>query len=1313
MDKYLRILSFFCLYLITPSGSFAQLCGPTVPSFTVDLTGFPSGSWISPVVVRQDTCCGATSPDRCVEFWVTLDPAAQGISFSIASGAIPPGALYYEISCMNPTAVGDTMCLNGVGPHHITFCKPGNNNNTYEITSIAAPGAGPPTVVSQGCTGMIYATGYNESSISWTSVFPGPVGSYDLYLSCDTACDTVIVTAQPGYPPYALYEICGYPIGGCGIMLICDTVRVDFVSDLATTIQPQNPVICFGGPPTTITANGFGGGAPYSYLWSTGATTSSIVVGVGTYWVQMNDTTNCSPVFDTVTVTNYTVNITASAGLDDTVCIYNPVFNLNGSVTGVTTGMWTNGNGTYNPSDTILNSTYTPSAGEISSGTVTLILITTNTAGCPPDSDTIVLTIAPPPAAAFSNNIVCFGNTTIFTDNSTVPFGNITGWSWNFGDTTFSTLQNPSHTYTAAGTYTVTLIAGTSYGCVDTIQQTVLVNPAPVAAFTNSAQCFVDSVFFTDNSTIVNGTITGWNWNFGDATTSTLQNPSHWYSSPGTYTVTLIVTSNSGCSDTISQIVNVQPSPLANFSATQVCFGSTTFFNDSSTISSGTITGWNWNFGDPLSVPNNTSSLQNPSHIFTSAGTFTVTLIITSNSGCTDTIAIPVTVNALPVANFSTTTVCQGNATSFTDLSTGNPVSWSWSFPGGNPALSSSQNPSSVFPAGTYTVTLIAGTSFGCTDTISQVITVNPTPVAAFSNTAQCFVDSVYFTDGSSISSGNISGWSWNFGDPASSPNNTSSLQNPWHSFSASGTFTVTLIVTSNFGCSDTISQVLTVSPKPITSFSVTTVCRGDSATFTDLSTGTPVSWNWNFGDATSSTLQNPSHSYSLTGTYTVTLIVGTAFGCSDTISLTINVYPAPIAVFSNSAQCFIDSVYFTDNSSISSGNISSWNWNFGDPASGLNNTSSLQNPPHYYGASGNYTVTLVVTSNFGCTDTITQTIFVAPGPLANFGAIDVCLGSQNIFTDSSSIPFGNIVSWNWAFGDATNSTLQNPSHLYSSPGTYNVTLIVISDLGCTDTIIKQVIVHPIPVAQIMALGACLIDGTTISDASTILTPDSIVQWFWDFGDGTNSTQQNTVHYFPSPGNYGVTLIVTSNFGCSDTISQVVSVNPSPTAAFSYDPVVTLLYDDINFTDLSQGGVSWFWDFGDSSISNVQNPNHIYYAVGTYQVMEVVTNQYGCTDTIWHEVIILLPPNIPTGFSPNGDGHNDIFYVLGGPYIKLEFRIYNNWGELIFVSYSQKDGWNGTYKGIKQPMGVYVYTVHATTEDKKEHFLKGDVTLLR
>ncbi|MBI3500930.1 MAG: PKD domain-containing protein [Bacteroidetes bacterium] len=1152
MAKSIRILFFSFLFVLISAEGFSQTCGPTTPSFTVNLTGNPSGSWISPVVVRQDTCCGATAPDRCVEFWVILDPAAQGITFSIASGAIPPGALYYEVNCKNPTAVGDTMCLNGIGPHHITFCKPGNNNNTYEITSIAAPSAGPPTVVSQGCTGMIFASGYNESSLSWTSVFPGPVGAYNLYLSCDTACDTVIVTAQPGYPPYVLYQVCGYPIGGCGLMLICDTVQVDFVSNKGATIIPQNPTICFGGPPATITAVGSGGAPPYSYVWSTGATTQSIVVGVGTYWVQISDTTNCPPVYDTVTVTSYTANITASAGPDDTVCVYNPVFNLNGNVTGVTTGIWTNGNGTYNPSDTVLNSTYTPSAGEISNGTVTLILITTYTGGCPPDSDTLVLVIAPPPAAAFSNTTVCFGNPTQFTDNSTVPFGSITGWTWNFGDGNSSSLQNPSHTYTASGTYTASLIVGTSYGCIDTIQKTVVVNPAPTAAFTSTAQCFIDSVYFTDNSTISSGNITGWSWNFGDPlsapnNTSSLQNPSHGYTSAGTFTVTLIVNSSSGCADTISQVITVQPSPLANFSATQVCFGNTTFFSDSSSISSGTITGWSWNFGDPLSAPNNTSSLQNPSHNFTSAGTFTVTLIVTSNTGCTDTILLPVIVNALPIANFSAGTVCAGSATTFTDLSTGNPTSWSW-----------------------------------------------------------------------------------------------------------------------------------------------------------------------NFGDATTSALQNPSHNYASAGTYTVTLIVGTSFGCSDTISQIITVNPTPTAAFSNTAQCFIDSVFFTDNSSISSGNINGWSWNFGDPASGGNNFSNLQNPPHYYGASGNYTVTLVVTSGFGCTDTLTQTIFVAPGPLANFGSMDVCLGNQTFFNDSSFIPYGNIVSWNWNFGDATFGSAQNPSHNYSSPGTYNVTLLVTSDLGCTDTITKQVIVHPLPNAVITSSGFCVADGTIFYDGSTILPPDSIVQWFWDFGDGNNSTLQNPIHYFPSSGNYGVTLIVTSNFGCSDTIAQVIGVSPSPTAAFTENPTIVFLNQNVTFTDQSQSGiVLWYWNFGDGSSSVLQNPTHSYSVGGIYSVWEVVTNQFGCTDTIWHEVIVNNPPNIPTGFTPNGDGHNDILYVLGGPYIKLEFRIYNNWGELIFISTDQKFGWDGTRNGIKQPIGVYIYIINATTEDKKEHFIKGDVTLLR
>jgi len=1143
MQQSLRRLCFFFflsagVFVLTDNAVYAQPCGPTTPSFTVNLTGDPDSTWISPTVQRDDTCCGATAPDKCVEFWVTLDPAAQGISFNIASGAIPPGALYYEIGCANPAAVGDTMCLTGVGPHRITFCKPGNNQNEYSITSIAAPSAGPPTVVSMGCMGMIYATGYDETSLSWTSVSPGPVGAYDIYLSCDTACDTVIVTAQPGYPPSVYYQVCGYPTGGCGIMLICDTVRVDFVSDLVTAIQPQNPTVCFGGPPTTIIANGSGGGAPYSYLWSTGATTSSIIVGVGTYWVQMNDTTNCSPVFDTITVTTFTANITANAGTDDSACIYNPVFTLNGSVTGVTGGIWTNGNGIFSPNDSTLNATYTATPAEVAAGTITLYLTTTGNGTCPADTDTIVLYIVQPPIAAFTSTAgVCQGLATSFTDQST-PAATITSWNWNFGDTTFSTLQNPTHTYSLAGTYTVTLIVGANTSCIDTVTQVVTVNPMPTAAFNSTAQCFVDSVYFTDASTISSGSITGWSWNFGDAGSSTLQNPAHSYTAAGTYTVTLIVISNFGCSDTITQVVTVQPSPLANFGFNNTCIGNAINFTDSSTIVFGNIISWNWNFGDAT-----ISALQNPSHTYTASGTYTVTLIVTSAIGCVDTIALSVTVYPGAVAAFTNTGACQGLSTSFTDLSTGNPTSWSW-----------------------------------------------------------------------------------------------------------------------------------------------------------------------NFGDATSSTLQNPSHAYASEGTYTVTLIVTTVNGCSDTVVQTIIVNPLPTANFNSTALCFVDSVFFFDASTISSGSITGWSWSFGDAGS-----STLQNPSHVYAAPGTYTVTLIVTSNFGCSDTITQVVTVQPSPLADFGFTIVCQNDPTFFTDSSSISFGNIISWNWNFGDATTSALQNPSHTYSLGGTYNVTLIVTSATGCVDTITIPVTVNALPVAAFSSSGMCVADGITFTDLSSV-SPGSVTAWQWYFGDAASGNLQNPIHYYSSSGNYAVTLIVTSNNGCLDTITQAVTVNPSPTAVFTADANIVFMDQNVNFSDQSTPSgtiISWYWDFGDNTNSTLQNPSHSYSLGGTYTVMEVVTNSFGCTDTAWYTIVVTVPPDIPTGFSPNADGQNDILYVLGGPYKKLNFRIYNNWGELIFVSEDQQKGWDGTRNDVKQPLGVYVYTIYGVTEDEKEHYIKGDVTLLR
>jgi hypothetical protein len=274
----------------------AQGCDPITPVINVNLTGQPNGTWISPPIQRDGHCCSSSGSDKCVDFNITLDSSANGIRFNIASGAVPPGALYYQINCGPPVPVGDIICLNGPGPHMLTFCKPGNNTNTYSIQSIPAPAADGTPWVSNACTGMMGVTGLDDTSITWTSL---PYNAtYNSYLSCVHGCDTVIVTPTGSFPPYVDYLVCGSVIGGCSNAAFCDTIRINFVNTLAVNITPQNPIICYGQGFATVTANPTGGNPAYTYSWSTGATTQSINVGPGTYTVQMTDSMNCTTATD-------------------------------------------------------------------------------------------------------------------------------------------------------------------------------------------------------------------------------------------------------------------------------------------------------------------------------------------------------------------------------------------------------------------------------------------------------------------------------------------------------------------------------------------------------------------------------------------------------------------------------------------------------------------------------------------------------------------------------------------------------------------------------------------------------------------------------------------------------------------------------------------------------------------------------------------------------------------------------------------------------------------------------------------------------
>ncbi|MES2395222.1 MAG: PKD domain-containing protein, partial [Bacteroidota bacterium] len=380
--------------------------------------------------------------------------------------------------------------------------------------------------------------------------------------------------------------------------------------------------------------------------------------------------------------------------------------------------------------------------------------------------------------------------------------------------------------------------------------------------------------------------------------------------------------------------------------------------------------------------------------------------------------------------------------------------------------------------------------------------------------------------------------------------------------------------------------------------------------------------------------------------------------------------------------------------------------------------TSTTLNGLYYPSAAddlaGVVTLKFVSDNNAGCqavSDTLN--VYIKPSPTAGFTSISACVGDDIAFTDAST-PIGTIANWTWTFGDLSLPSLSpSPTHGYSSCGSKNVTLVVTSVNGCIDSNLQSVVVYCNPVTNYTANGVCLNDGTVFTntstvDGSTISTSD------WDFGDTTTDTLTNPIHSFPSSGSFPVILTVETAQGCTGTITQTVSLVPGPTAAFTVSDATADISQNITFQNQSTADISWLWNFGDSSTGSIlENPSHVYTTAGVYNVCLVATDVSGCTDTTCQTEIVSTDPVGPSGFSPNGDGQNDVFYLLGGPFKTLEFRIYNNWGELVFETTKQSIGWDGKFKGIDQAIGVYVYSVIGITEDDFEYKVSGDITLLR
>ena len=868
-------------------------------------------------------------------------------------------------------------------------------------------------------------------------------------------------------------------------------------------------------------------------------------------------------------------------------------------------------------------------------GTYTTTLLDSNFCGIV--ATTITIEIVPPPTAGIvaSEDTICAGGTIDFVNTSSaeanayqINLDDGNGWLPSGGG-------NFSYTYNNPGTYDVGIVAyvsGASNICQDTAWVQIEVLPGPIAdiGLLPNAGCENLDVDFSDLSTGADS----WNWTFGNGNTSTNQHPGiQNYSSPGTYNVILTATATNGCQDTDFETVTVHFDPVANFIAANVCLGQEATFADLSSYSPGdSIEVWTWDFGDATS-----SNLQNPTHTYLTAGTFDVTLDITTVN-CSATVTIPVTVEPSPVSDFTAniTGGCTPLDVNFTNTSTG-ADNYVWIF--GDGAISNATDEmhsyiNNAFTDTTFNVQLVALTTFGCTDTTEIPIDVFHEPMAAFTHNGipGCSPVSVDFSN----SSIGADMYEWNFGD--GSP--LSNIEDPSHFFNNSGNiivdYPVQLIASTINGCTDTIIQNITTYPTPDFDFVLgqDSGCAPFSVTFPNIPGA--LTYEWDFGDGNVGFGPLPTNVYdnntNANMNFTAQLIASNAFGCIDTAYHEVTVHPSPEADFilSDNEGCAPFEVSITDNSLLAD----SYSWIYGD-GSTSDTTDNIHN--HTYGSNSSipvdYNLTLVVASAFGCQATHTQPITVNPIIEAAF-ITDSAMCAPAVF-DFFNQTIGG-VSYQWDFGDGLFSSALNPLHQYwNNTGAdldYTVSLVAENLYGCSDTSYKEVKIFSQPTAD---LGLNVIEQCYPFEAEFVNNSQFATEFIWNYGDGNIGDTTVTNHNYTYTNStqslitYDIELIALTEHGCSDTTDTFVQVIPPLEAEFEeVDPDCHPL--PVVFENESLGALTYFWDFGDTGLSNQENPSHTFNNYGTndetYVVQLIIESYFGCTDTATQDVLVYATP---------------------------------------------------------------------------------------
>lgn len=725
---------------------------------------------------------------------------------------------------------------------------------------------------------------------------------------------------------------------------------------------------------------------------------------------------------------------------------------------------------------------------------------------------------------------------------------------------------------------------------------------------------------------------------------------------------------------------------------------------------------------------------------------------------------------ALPVADFEVLngqdTFCETYCTTFQDLTVFDPdfstgaanATYAWTFPGGNPATSSDQNPTVCYDTpGNYDVTLTVTDNIGESDpvTIQNIVHVQdcgPVISISASNTTPCANEQCvdFFDQSTTGNPGGVTAWLWTFTSPTG-VTITSNLQNPTDiCMNEIGFWDVTLAATdADLTEEQTFTDYIEVldCSGPDIDFEAdrTVICPGGCIELTDHSTsnGTITAWNWDLpgGQAVGedqpgvSTQQNPTVCYENPGTYTITLSATDQEGPSAiTQSLLITVDPCtgpPSANFtaSDTSICVGDCVDFTD---ISLGLVEDYLWVFQGTANNNDAISTLQNPGVIcYSQPGYYDVTLTVSNSNGQVDSKTipdyihvQQCLSKPVPRIKVSADTICAGTCVDFT-SVSTGVG-ITAWEWNFQGAvvgsTNSTQENPSGIcYDSPGSYSVSLNVTGIGGDSLRVFQNVVV-------VEATPECR-PKITVSAPDTLCAGDCAqftaqfsradsVKWTFQGGNPATSNAKNPgLICFDEVGEYMIIVEAWNAAGAAQPTVFDVFVGERPPLNAGSDRTITsgaMVELKAVITGNENPGGSFLWQpFELVDDFHAQTVHTAPQETTQYIVYYQETGTCTAIDSVTIFVNFEAAVGVPTAFSPNGDGQNDVLRVLGQGISQMTFKIYNRYGQLVFESERQEDGWDGTQNGKDLNPGTFVYTLEVMFAEGKREVYTGNVTLFR